>query len=173
MSRVFGPLRQIGYVVPDIEAAMHHWIDVRGVGPWFYFDHYAVSDWHYRGTSHPAIHVSVALSNWGDVQVEIIQQRCDTPSMFRDFLAAGGRGPQHWAVWPQKYDAVLRQALDLGFTVVQSGATPRGRAAFLIEAGNPDWTIELSETGQARLDFAARIRDAALHWDGIDPIRRQ
>src|SRR3954469_6497065 len=36
MSRLFGPLRQMGYVVPDVEAAMRHWIEVCGVGPWFY-----------------------------------------------------------------------------------------------------------------------------------------
>ena len=31
MSRLFGPLRQMGYVVPDVEAAMHHWVTVCGV----------------------------------------------------------------------------------------------------------------------------------------------
>ncbi len=25
MSRLLGEIRQLGYVVPDIEAAMHHW----------------------------------------------------------------------------------------------------------------------------------------------------
>ena len=33
MSRLFGPLRQMGYVVPDVEAAMKHWVEVCGVGP--------------------------------------------------------------------------------------------------------------------------------------------
>jgi hypothetical protein len=28
MSRLFGPLRQMGYVVTDIDAAMKHWIEV-------------------------------------------------------------------------------------------------------------------------------------------------
>ena len=38
MSRLFGSLRQLGYVVPDVAAAMKHWVDVCGVGPWFYAD---------------------------------------------------------------------------------------------------------------------------------------
>ncbi len=33
MSRTFGPLRQNGYVVPDIEAALQHWTAVLGLGP--------------------------------------------------------------------------------------------------------------------------------------------
>lgn len=44
MSRLFGPIRKTGYVVPDIRAAMDHWVRVLGVGPWFYFDRVKV-DW--------------------------------------------------------------------------------------------------------------------------------
>ena len=36
MSRIFGPVRQNGYVVRDIEKAMTHWVEVMGVGPWYY-----------------------------------------------------------------------------------------------------------------------------------------
>ena len=36
MSRHFGAIRQLGYVVPDIEAAMDYWSRTLGVGPWFY-----------------------------------------------------------------------------------------------------------------------------------------
>jgi hypothetical protein len=28
MSTLFGPMRQIGYVVRDIEKAMRHWVEV-------------------------------------------------------------------------------------------------------------------------------------------------
>jgi hypothetical protein len=35
MSRLFGEIRQLGFVVKDIEAAMRHWADVLQVGPWF------------------------------------------------------------------------------------------------------------------------------------------
>src|SRR5271163_3147804 len=37
MSRKFGKIAQIGYVVRDIDAAMDNWIE-HGVGPWFYVD---------------------------------------------------------------------------------------------------------------------------------------
>jgi hypothetical protein len=49
MSRLFGGVMQNGYVVRDIEAAMRHWIDVLGVGPWFYIDHLPVADFQYKG----------------------------------------------------------------------------------------------------------------------------
>ena len=36
MSRKYGPIKQNGYVVRDIVAAMKHWSEALGVGPWFY-----------------------------------------------------------------------------------------------------------------------------------------
>jgi hypothetical protein len=35
-------------------------------------------------------------SNSGDVQLELIRQRSDVPSFYRDFLLAGHEGMQHW-----------------------------------------------------------------------------
>ena len=49
MSRLFGAVSQNGYVVRDIGAAMRHWIDVLGVGPWFYIDHLPVADFQLTG----------------------------------------------------------------------------------------------------------------------------
>ena len=41
MSRFFGKVCQNGYVVRDIEAALKHWTEVLGVGPFYYIDRVA------------------------------------------------------------------------------------------------------------------------------------
>ena len=46
---LFGPMRQIGYVVRDIEKAMRHWVEVNQVGPWFYTERFVVDEFWYRG----------------------------------------------------------------------------------------------------------------------------
>ena len=38
MSRFFGEIRQVAYLVPDIEAAMDYWARGLGVGPWYYVE---------------------------------------------------------------------------------------------------------------------------------------
>src|SRR4051812_36919423 len=86
MSRLFGDMRQVG-IVRNIETAMRHWVEVCGVGPWFYADRLAVTGFTYGGQRYDDVHISIALANSGDVQLELIQQRCETPSMYRDFLA--------------------------------------------------------------------------------------
>ena len=49
MSRHFGALRQLGYVVTDIEAAMDYWGRTLGVGPWFYNPRVPIVNYQYRG----------------------------------------------------------------------------------------------------------------------------
>ena len=52
MSTLLGPIRQLGYVVDDIEAGMKHWSEVMGVGPWFYNPQVPIEDYLYDGQSH-------------------------------------------------------------------------------------------------------------------------
>ena len=46
--------------------------------------------------------LSVALANSGPVQVELIQQRNELRSIYRDFVAAGKLGLQHVAYWTEE-----------------------------------------------------------------------
>jgi len=172
MSRLFGDMRQVGIVVRDIEAAMKHWVEVCGIGPWFYTDRLPVTAFTYRGTRHDNIHLSIALANSGDVQLELIQQRCDTPSMYQDFLRAGREGMQHWSSWPADYRAKLRYALANGYAIGQEGESARGPFVYLWNEGHPGTVIEMAEMTPVRERIFAGVRAAARDWDGTDPVRR-
>ena len=45
------------------------------------------------------------------MQLELIQQRNDVPSLYSDFLAAGHEGMQHWSSWPVNYHEIRERAL--------------------------------------------------------------
>jgi catechol 2,3-dioxygenase-like lactoylglutathione lyase family enzyme len=108
-------------VVPDIEAALDHWTRVLGVGPFYYFERVPVEEFRYRGERSP-LEVSIALANSGPLQIELIQQRNDAPSMYRDFLGRESRGGlQHVAYWTQSFDADMERLQGAGFAVGQSG----------------------------------------------------
>ncbi len=173
MSRLFGDLRQIGIVVRDIEAAMTHWIEVCGVGPWFYVDKLPLLEFSYRGTRHDDIHISIALANSGEVQLELIQQRCNIPSMYQDFLQAGREGMQHWSSWPSDYDELLKRALSTGYSVGQQGDSVRGRFVYLWNEGHPGTVIEMADMTPEREAIFSGIRTASVGWDGAEPIRTQ
>ena len=173
MSTLLGPMRQIGYVVRDIEKAMRYWTEVNRVRPWFYFERFSFDAFTYRGQRQDQVNLSVALGNCGDMQLELIQQRCDTPSMWRDFIQSGHEGMQHFAVWPEDYDAAYQKALDAGFRVCQEGdLTGRGRFVYFANEDHPGTVVELSHFTPARQRSAAMIREAAATWDGTNPVRR-
>jgi hypothetical protein len=170
MSRIFGDIRQNGYVVRDIEAAMHHWTERLGVGPFFYIEHVPIEGFRYEGVPSD-LEVSIALSNSGPLQIELIQQRNDAPSMYRDFLAAGHEGLQHVAYWTEKMDEDLARMESLGIEVGQSGSIgENGRFVYYLTEHHPGTVVELSEISGTKGRYFALIREAAAAWDGTDPI---
>jgi hypothetical protein len=173
MSRLFGPLRQMGYVVTDLEAAMRHWVEVCGIGPWFVADRLAVTQFSFNGERHDDIRLSIALANSGDVQIELIQQRCATPSMYKEFLARNPQGGlQHWSSWPVDYDALYQRAIAAGYRVGQEGDSPRGRFVYFRPESHPGTVIEMSHATPERRRIFDAVRQAAIGWGGEDPIRR-
>ena len=176
MAKFLGEIRQLGYVVPDVEAAINYWIKERGVGPFYYNPKVLAKDYMYRGESYDP-RVSVGMANLGAMQIELIQPRDDLPSMYRDFLDAGLTGLQHFAYWTEDFDAQSARAIQSGFSPVQSGVIgPRGRFVYFdknpMDPGNhPGTVIELSEIIGPKGRFFKLIHDSAIGWDGTDPIR--
>lgn len=173
MSRIFGAIRQNGYVVHDIEAAMQHWVNVMGVGPWFYFDRVKIDWFRHRGA--PADpELSIALANSGDLQIELIQQRDDTPTLYKEFLDSGREGLQHVAYWSKDYQALYDRALSLGYTLGHEGQIggEQGRFAYFDTEAHPGTVIEISDISGPKGSFFEMVRQLSLDWDGTDPIRR-
>ncbi len=171
MSRIFGAITQNGYVVRDIQTAMHHWIEVLGVGPWFYRERAPIEDFLYKGRPSP-VEVSIALANSGSLQIELIQQRNKAPSMYLDFLDAGHEGLQHLAYWTTTFEDDLARVLRAGYKVGHEGRVGNpGRFAYLETQGHPGTIVELSDNSGPKGRMFVRIAEAARNWDGKDPIR--
>jgi catechol 2,3-dioxygenase-like lactoylglutathione lyase family enzyme len=172
MSRFFGEIRQVAYLVPDIEAAMDYWSKVLGVGPWFYNPRVPIRNYTYRGERYEP-HNSVALANAGGLQVELLQTRNDVPSMYRDFLRAGHQGVQHVAYWTESFDADLGRAEALGFKVCMGGEVgDKGRFVYFeTDTSQPGTVVELSEVAGPKGKLFKLIREASQGWDGSDPVR--
>jgi len=172
VSRTFGQIAQIGYVVVDIEASMQQWIR-HGVGPWFYIERVQTDYFRHRGVDSP-VQMSIALANSGDVQLELIQQRNDAPSMYRELLDTGRSGAQHIAHWTTDFQDLYDRALAVGYTVSQEGQIggEQGRFAYFDTEHDQGTVIEISDISGAKGQMFAYIRREAANWDGADPIRR-
>ena len=133
MSVLPGPIRQIGYVVTDLDQALASWVEL-GVGPWFVMRGLPMRAL-YRGEPCETT-LSLALSNSGEMQVELIQQQDDTPSIFTEFLASNGPGYHQLAYWTEDFDATMKAVADAGWPVVWSGGEGFGVRFAYVEPPN-------------------------------------
>jgi hypothetical protein len=155
-----------------MEAALQHWTAVLGVGPFYYVEKVDLDWFTHRSEAHQP-NMSIALANSGPLQIELICQRDDTPSMYQEFLASGDEGLQHVAYWSTHYQTDYDAMTDAGYQPVQEGQIggPQGRFVYFDSAGHRGTVLELSDISGAKGKFFEHIRHAADGWDGSRPVR--
>ena len=125
MSRLYGPIVQVCYLVDEIEAGVHYWSDTLGAGPFFVLPprRFERLEVHGRPAEDHAIIADVALGYAGDLQIELIVPG-PAPSTYRDFLASGRSGLHHLGTAAHAFDAQRAAGIARGMTVVTEGASP-------------------------------------------------
>jgi hypothetical protein len=173
-SPLFGNQRfmQICWVVPDLHVAVNHWVTASGVGPFFLFDKVIFDSPVYRG--HPAenIDITAAMAQAGDMQIELVCQNDDRPSVFRDVVPAGNSGLHHMALYCNDYDAELAAYLKAGSEVAFSGLMMGARTCWIDTTSRLGFMVELIEANPIADTVFEQFRVAAKNWDGKNPLRQ-
>ena len=164
-----GPIRQFGFIVPDLDAAIGQWVCL-GVAPWLVLREMVMEGCRYRGElSEPTI--SIALANSGALQIELIQQHDGTASIYREFMDATGGGINQVAYWVEDVPAVRDAALAVGWAEVWSGdgggQTP---FSYLEHPSSPFAVVELMELNDSTRSMGEAVRAAAEAWTPGQPI---
>jgi catechol 2,3-dioxygenase-like lactoylglutathione lyase family enzyme len=163
------PPYQLGFVVKNLRAAIHYWSSVLGVGPFFLIK--PAFEAQYRGVpTNPD--VEVAISYWGELQLELIQQHDDSPSPYRTFLDAGLEGLHHTSSVVDDLEAGLAVLAEHGKPVVFRGSASGFRFTYAVEDEHAGTVVELIENSKMLEEFLAVTKKAVREWDGKDPIRR-
>jgi hypothetical protein len=162
---------QTCFVVADLEAAMHRWSAATGIGPFFVMTHVRPENGIYRGR--PAeLEMSCAFAQAGTMQIELIEQHSEGPSVYREEVAASPGGFHHLCYWA---DGPLADE-------VASFAAQGIEAAYLASFGPLNYGyldaraqlgcfIEVLEREPGTEALFDSIAGAAVGWDGCDPIR--
>ncbi len=169
-ERNFGPVMQNAFLVDDMRAAIEHWARVMHVGPFFMFERVPFKEVWYRGQPATDIDLTVAIAYWGDVQIELIRQRNDVPSIYTDFRARHQTGLQHMGVMSADLDRDLARLEAQGIAPVQHGNAAGMRFAYVATDHHAGGMIELIEATPATSAFFERMRRAARDWNGRDAI---
>lgn len=176
LNKLSVPIRQIGVIVRDIDAAMRYWTELTGIGPFVVFRNLELGDdYRYRGELAKPPIVDLALGYSGAIQFELIQQLNDAPSGFADYIAAGQEGMQHVSpqfASPEEYDAAYEQLRRNGLEVIHEG-TMKGtpfRIAYFSPPGGGFPQYEISEVRHPSMVPAFdRIEMLNAQWDGTTP----
>jgi hypothetical protein len=124
----FGPVKQWGFVVRDLDAAMQCWVEQLGVGPWWGYRNVRLNS-RFQGIESEVL-LDVALSYQNGVQIELIQQRDDSPSPYRAFYATPHAQMLHQVAYMvPDLDAALLEAKAAGLTKNVSFESLRWTAA--------------------------------------------
>jgi hypothetical protein len=171
MSSLYGPIRQLGYVVKDLEASAIYWANVLGVGPFFRIDNIVYKGLKYKNGLID-IDVSVALAYSGDLQIELVQQNNSVSSIYSDFMEKHGEGLQHIAVWPNEFDKNIDMIQQAGGELLMEGEAGGGtRFAYfggLVHAGA---VLEVVTQTSGAMKLYKMMKDASENWDGTMPVR--
>jgi hypothetical protein len=165
-----GPIRQNGYVVRDLDAAMAEWLAL-GIGPWVTLGPLEQT-MTFRGQT-SQVTITLAFAQSGELQLELIQQTGDAPTAYQEFLDAGREGFHHLAWWVDDIDAVRADMVAAGHPPVFEG--DGGGAARFFYADAPTVAasfLEVMELNDMTRGLADHVRQAAEGWDGVaDPVR--
>lgn len=161
---------QMAWVVNDLEEAAHRFSRIYGCGPFLMNRHIKLGDPHYRGV--PMLtDFSTALAQAGDVQIELVQQHDDTPSVYRDLHPAGSEGFHHVAMMVPDVAQEVERYRALGFEVAFTGRFGTAEFAYVDTVPALGHMTEILPDNAMLRGFFGAVRRAAEEWDGNEIIR--
>ena len=145
LPKRFGSVRQVAYIVDDVDAAMDHWRDI-GVGPFLITRNATpLKSSVYRGKKSGQIPVHIAFSYIGDMQLEIIEPLHTEPSIYTEAIERKLTGVHHYAVCVEDFAENYYYALEHGYeAVVDTGVDGLARMSYL-ENPNTNIVLEMIE----------------------------
>ena len=166
-----GPVMQLAFTPRDFDAAVAHWTKTMGVGPFFYIDHAPIENVVFRGAP-SNVDFGLAISSWGDIQIELIRQHNNAPSIYNSAPWAREGNALHHVCLMTDDIRKAENAVDAGGgdIVVRLDVVGGGRAIYA-DMGGGEGLVEVLEPGPGGAALFDQMRAAAAEWDGADPFR--
>lgn len=162
---------QASWVVRDMEAAIRRWQQTSGVGPFFVNPNPVVREGRYRGLA-SAPSYTIALAQSGPMQIELIAQHDDLPSVYRDIGDPGPAGTfHHMAYFTDDAEGEFARYAAMGAPLLFDGWFGDMRLGYVDTRATLGFMVEVLAHDPVVEGVFARIAEAAVGWDGRDPVR--
>jgi methylmalonyl-CoA/ethylmalonyl-CoA epimerase len=164
-----GSVTQLAFVPSDFDATLKFWIETMGAGPFFIL-RAQIETAKYRGQA-TRPDVTTALGYWDDLQIEIIRQENDVPSLYKEWRDAGGEGLHHVCVETKDFAGAKAIAAAAGAELIFDADFFGTEWCYVDTGGGPGTIVEIISQSPEVAGMMAKIRDSRRGWDGSDPIR--
>jgi len=162
---------QMCWVVPDLEAAIGHWVGHAGAGPFFVFEDVHFTDSAYRGQPADVAPHRAAIGQHGPMQIELIQPTEDLPGIWSDVVPFGSFGFHHTALYCEDYEAEKQALIACGAPLAFEGLMMGAKTGYVDTVATLGFMTELITANPVAEQVFAMFASAAEGWDGSDPIR--
>ena len=170
MKPDFGPIMQHGYVVNDVTETAQYWAEKIGVGPFYLIEHIAIDQYYYRG-AHTELELKLGFAYWGNIQIELIQQLNEAPTLYSEAAKNEAGKLNHCATIVENLDSLL-ETHNLNDQIIQIGQMPTGLKYIYLDQFLPGgYHLELIEAQESTLMAFKGMEAVAKHWDGNKLIR--
>jgi len=155
----FGAIRQVGYVVTNLQTSISQWHASHGYGRWVLFRNVEMAA---RARGRPStLKMHVGLGYQDELEIELIEPVSTIDSPYVDAQGKPAVGANHLAWFSSDLDADLRRARERGLEVVFTGQNPVTRFAYLEPPAEPAVRYELIEyTAEGLAGWRERVRAA-------------
>jgi hypothetical protein len=161
---------QLGHVVEDIVSAAGGWSSTFGIGPFHVLP--VVDQQLTLGDGEvQTVRIQVAVAQAGPVQIELIQQHCDTPSLYRDWSKNGTSAFHQVATVTRDYAGKKAHFEGLGYEVAAESLGGAFPVAYVDTVAAFGFYTEVVEHTPRFIEQLDAISRTCATWDGTDPVR--
>jgi Glyoxalase/Bleomycin resistance protein/Dioxygenase superfamily len=171
MTQPLYTVRQLAYVVRDLDAALKYWTETLKVGPFFLLEHCPLENQKFYGKP-SNVDATLALGNSGALQIELIFQHNDEPSVYKEFLDAGRVGVHHFGLMPVDYQATCHHYRALGHAAAFECTVGGAPLVYFDTVKTVGHYIELWDNSEVFKKMFQTVEDAAKGWDGKNAVRK-
>jgi methylmalonyl-CoA/ethylmalonyl-CoA epimerase len=165
-----GKVMQIAFISQNLRSDADQWSRFFGVGPFFELTHIPVVNTRYRGKP-SSMDISAAVAYWGDIQIELIQQFDDTPSVYREGCFNQAMGVHHLGILVEDYEAAFSHMIGLDAIPVTETEIPGAVRATYFAVPERLPFIEILEVRPEFRRSWDDMKSAAQNWAGEKPYR--
>lgn len=159
---------QLAFVPDDFDAAIKYWTQVMGVGPFLMIEHAGLENMKFNGENGD-VDFGLALAYWGDIQIELIKQNNNSPSIYNSKPYAS-KGLHHVCLLTDDVQRSKEIAISAGAKMAFEADVPGGGGVFYADFGGAEGLVEVLQPAPGADGLFAMLKDAGRNWDGKDPF---